>query len=124
VEQRTLGKTGLKVSVLGLGGVFISSIGSKRVEAVRAIRRALELGVTYIDTARSYADSESVIGEALEGVSARPVISTKLGGWPMPFSSRSREGLLRSVDASMRELRVERLDMLMVHEPDRPGALA
>ena len=69
MEKRTLGRTGLKVSLFGMGGLFISSVGGKgRDEACSAIRRALELGANYLDSAPGYADSEEVLGIALKGI--------------------------------------------------------
>ena len=67
MEKRTLGRTGLEVSVLGMGGLYVSSAGARgRNEACRAVHRALELGVNYVDTAPNYRDSEEVLGIALE----------------------------------------------------------
>jgi aryl-alcohol dehydrogenase-like predicted oxidoreductase len=122
VRTRRLGRTGLEVSELALGGLFVSSYGSPDFDQSRAaIHRALALGVNYVDTAPTYADSEEVLGRALEGVTAPYVLSTKLGGRPKPFDPRDRDGLLRSVEESLRLLRRDRIDILMVHEPDRPG---
>ncbi len=123
MEKRILGRTGLKVSVLGLGGLFVSSIGGKgREEACKAVRHALELGINYIDTAPSYADSEEVLGIALEGVPINSYyISTKLGGRPQPFDPKDKDALLKSVEESLRLLKRDYLDILMIHEPDRPG---
>jgi aryl-alcohol dehydrogenase-like predicted oxidoreductase len=69
MRYRTLGRTGIQVSELGLGGLFVSRIGGGREQATAAVRRALELGVNWVDTAPGYADSEEVLGIALEGVS-------------------------------------------------------
>lgn len=122
MERRVLGRTGVEVGVLGLGGLFVSNIGAGREEGVRAIRRAVELGVDYIDTARTYADSEAVIGEALAGIPEedRPHVVTKVGGWPEPFDPRDVELLRRSFDHSLQQLGVDRVAGLLVHEPDRP----
>ena len=91
MEKRILGRTGLEVSVLGMGGLFVSKVGGRgREEACRAARRALELGVSYVDTAPNYADSEEVLGMALEGAPQPYYISTKLGGRPKPFDPKNR----------------------------------
>ena len=67
MEKRTLGRTGLEVSVLGMGGLYVSSAGDRgRDEACRAVHRALELGVNYVDTAPNYHDSKEVLGIAFE----------------------------------------------------------
>ncbi len=121
MEYRTLGRTGLEVSVLSMGGLFVSKIGGERRPAHAAIHRALDLGVNYIDTAPGYLDSEEVIGEALEDVTRPYVISTKLGGRPEPFNPQDVDGLKSSFAESLRLLKRETVDILMVHEPDRPG---
>jgi aryl-alcohol dehydrogenase-like predicted oxidoreductase len=121
VKYRTLGKTGLEVSELGMGGLFVSSHGAKREEGVRAARRALELGVNYVDTAPGYRDSEEVLGEALEGVPQPYILSTKLGGRPQPFDPQDAGALRASVETSLRLLKRDQIDILMIHEPDRPG---
>ena len=121
MKYRMLGKTGIKVSELGLGGLFVSSLGTTREEAGHAVRRALELGVNYIDTAPGYLDSEEVLGFALEGVERPYILSTKLGGRPKPFDPQDKDGLRRSVEDSLRLLRRDYIDILMIHEPDRPG---
>jgi aryl-alcohol dehydrogenase-like predicted oxidoreductase len=122
MERRTLGRTGLEVGVLGLGGLFVSRVGGRgRREARRAVRQALELGVNWVDTAPSYADSEEVLGYALRGAREPFFLSTKLGGRPQPFDARDRAALRRSVEESLRLLRRDHVDVLFVHEPDRPG---
>jgi aryl-alcohol dehydrogenase-like predicted oxidoreductase len=121
MNYRTLGKTGLTVSELGMGGLFVSSFAAEREEGCRAVRRALELGINYVDTAPGYLDSEEVMGEALEGVEQPYILSTKLGGRPQPFDARDAEALRRSVEESLRLLHRETIDILMIHEPDRPG---
>ncbi|MGC8668497.1 MAG: aldo/keto reductase [Chthonomonadales bacterium] len=121
MRTRTLGKTGSRVSELGLGGLFVSSVGGSYDQSRSAIRRALELGVNYIDTAPTYADSESVIGRALEGYGGPLILSTKLGGRPQPFDARNRDHLFASVEESLRLLKRDHVDILFIHEPDRPG---
>jgi len=121
MHYRTLGKTNLQVSELGMGGLFVSSFGAEREEGVRAVRRALELGVNYVDTAPGYRDSEEVLGAALDGVEQPYVLSTKLGGRPQPFDAQDKDALRQSVETSLRLLRRDQIDILMIHEPDRPG---
>ncbi|MDI7275716.1 MAG: aldo/keto reductase [Anaerolineae bacterium] len=116
-----LGRAGIEVSQLGLGGLFVSAYGGDYPQARAAIRRALELGIRYIDTAPGYGNSEEVIGRALEGIDTPLVLSTKLGGRPQPFRPQDRACLMQSVEESLRLLRRDRIDILMIHEPDRPG---
>ena len=105
MKTRILGKTGLRVSELALGGLFISSIGGEFQQSKKAILRALELGVNYIDTAPSYANSEEVLGEALRDVDTPLILSTKLGGRPQPFQPQNKECLMKSVEESLKLLR-------------------
>ena len=122
MEKRTLGRTGLEVSMLGMGGLYVSSAGARgRDEACRAVHRALELGVNYVDTAPNYRDSEEVLGIALEGVTQPYFLATKLGGRPQPFNPQDKDLLRQSVDESLRLLKRDYIDILLVHEPDRPG---
>jgi aryl-alcohol dehydrogenase-like predicted oxidoreductase len=121
MKYRTLGKTGLEVSELSLGGLFVSSVGGEYDQAKAAIDRALALGVNYIDTAPGYANSEEVLGKALEDVDAPFILSTKLGGKPQPFDPQNKDCLLRSVEDSLKLLKRDTIDVLMIHEPDRPG---
>jgi len=110
------------VSLLSLGGLFVSKVGgADRQRAYDAVHRALELGVNYVDTAPSYADSEEVLGEAFDGVAQPYILSTKLGGNPQPFDAKNLDQLKFSFAESLRLLKRDSVDILMVHEPDRPG---
>lgn len=120
MRQRILGKTGIAVSELGIGGFFLSRFGSSFEDSRRAVLRAVEGGVNYLDTAPGYADSEEVVGRILRDVRAPLVISTKLGGRPQPFDPRDKTQLHASVRESLRLLGREVIDVLIVHEPDRP----
>lgn len=121
MQKRTLGRTGLAVTELGMGGVFVASFASEFDQAKQAIRRAVDLGVNYIDTAPGYGNSEEVFGKALEGVAAPLIFSTKLGGRPSPFDAKSKDHFRQSFETSLKLLKRDRVDMLLVHEPDRPG---
>jgi aryl-alcohol dehydrogenase-like predicted oxidoreductase len=121
MKRRIFGKTGLEVSELGLGGLFVSSFGSDYEQARKATLRAVELGVNYIDTAPGYYNSEEVIGSILGNVTSPLVVSTKLGGRPLPFLPQDKASLLNSVEESLRLLKRDYIDILMIHEPDRPG---
>jgi len=121
MNTRPLGRTGLQVSELALGGLFVSSVGGEYDQARATIHRALQLGVNYIDTAPSYANSEEVLGKALKDVKTPFILSTKLGGRPKPFRPQDKDGLMKSVKRSLRLLKRDHVDILMIHEPDRPG---
>lgn len=121
VNRVVLGRTGLEVSRLGLGGLFTSRFGGTFEQSRGAVRRALELGINLIDTAPGYADSEEVLGRILADVTAPVILSTKLGGRPQPFDPKDRTGLRASVAESLRWLHRDRVDLLLIHEPDRPG---
>ncbi|HEV7282444.1 MAG TPA: aldo/keto reductase [Pirellulaceae bacterium] len=124
MRLRTLGKTGIKVGELSLGGLFTSSLAGGVDETKKILRRAVELGVNLIDTAPAYADSEATLGPALAEIDAPLVISTKLGGRPQPFDPQDPAGLTSSVEESLRLLGRETIDLLFIHEPDRPGQYA
>jgi aryl-alcohol dehydrogenase-like predicted oxidoreductase len=121
MEYRTLGPTGLRVSALGMGGLFVSRYGGEREQGIAAIHRALDLGVNFFDTAPGYGDSEEVVGLGLAGVSQEHYLSTKLGGRPQPFDAKDKAALRRSVEESLRLLKRDHIDLLIIHEPDRPG---
>ncbi|NLV74285.1 MAG: aldo/keto reductase [Chloroflexi bacterium] len=119
MEKRRFGKTNLEVTLLGLGGLFISKVGGAYPQARETILAALDRGINYIDTAPGYLDSEEVLGRALQGVETPFVLSTKLGGRPQPFNAQDRKGLEASFAESQRLLG-RPIDLLMIHEPDRP----
>ena len=121
MKTRQLGKTGLQVSELAAGGLFLSSYGGEFEQSRKALLRAVEVGVNYIDTAPNYFNSEEVVGQILQEITQPLILSTKLGGRPKPFEPQNKERLLQSVEESLRLLNRDVIDILMVHEPDRPG---
>jgi aryl-alcohol dehydrogenase-like predicted oxidoreductase len=123
MRTNVLGRTGLKVSHLGLGGLAFR----KGVDASTAlVRRATELGITYIDTAAGYGNSEECLGPALDALKPKIVLSTKLGahGGDTAFAPQDKAALTRCVETSLRFLKRDRVDILMIHEPDRPAQYA
>lgn len=90
-------------------------------EACRIVHHSLECGINYIDTAPVYGNSEEIIGKALATTDKPCLLSTKLGGKPKPFNPLDRVALRRSLEESLRLLNRERIDILFIHEPDRPG---
>ncbi len=120
MQMRRLGRTALEVSVLSIGGLYTSSLAGGASETRRIMQRALELGINAIDTAPAYADSEQTVGQAIRGLDAPLIITTKLGGRPQPFNPQDSDALRTSVHESLRLLGREQIDLLMIHEPDRP----
>ena len=124
MEYRKLGRTDLNVSVLSIGGLYTSSLAGGEAETRRIMQRAVDAGINAVDTAPAYADSEATLGQALSGFNAPLCITTKLGGRPQPFDAQDAAGLRRSVDESLRLLGRDHVDILMIHEPDRPQQYA
>jgi aryl-alcohol dehydrogenase-like predicted oxidoreductase len=120
MQTRRLGRTELDISVLSIGGLYTSSLAGGEAETRRILQRAIELGVNAIDTAPAYADSEKTVGQAIHGIDAPLIVTTKLGGRPQPFDPQNIDALRESVDESLRLLGRDHIDVLMVHEPDRP----
>ena len=111
------------VSPLTLGGLFTSDLGGGVDATVDTLTRAFDLGINFIDTAPAYANSEETLGKALKRVTNIPdnlVISTKFGGRPKPFDPRNKAHLLASAEESLKLLGRESIEVMIVHEPDRP----
>ncbi|MFH1169339.1 MAG: aldo/keto reductase, partial [Chloroflexota bacterium] len=75
MEKKRLGRTGLMVTKLGFGGIPIQRVSEN--DAVAVVRRCLELGINYIDTATNYTTSETRVGKAIAGRSEGLIIATK-----------------------------------------------
>ena len=128
MEQRTLGGQGLRVSALGLGcmGMTFAYGGQDDTESRATIERALELGVTFLDTADMYGPftNEAVVGEALKPVRDRVTIATKFGfaydagGKPTGGLDSRPETIRRGTDSSLRRLRTDHIDLLYQHRVD------
>lgn len=92
-------------------------------DSIRAIHRAIELGVNWIDTAAVYGlgHSEEVVGRALKGLKPRPLVATKCGRcWDErgePFSRLKRESIHAEAEASLRRLGVDAIDLYQIHWP-------
>ena len=133
MEKRRLGKNGPEVSALGLGCMgFTQSYPPfpPKEESVRALRAAVDLGITFFDTAEVYGpfENEELLGEALAPVRDRVVIATKFGydldqrvldasNRPVTLSSRP-ETIRRAVEGSLRRLRTDRIDLYYQHRVD------
>jgi aryl-alcohol dehydrogenase-like predicted oxidoreductase len=130
LETRRLGKTDLHITPIGFGAWAIGGADWKfgwgaqdDADSIGAIRRALELGVNWIDTAAAYGfgHSEEVVARALDGLSERPLVFTKCGLVPTGDGGArediSRASIHAECEASLRRLRVEAIDLYQIHWP-------
>ena len=143
LEKKTLGKSGLAVTRVGLGCAPLGGLYGdiSESQALEVVHRALSLGMNVIDTAPlyGYGKSEGRIGNALQGISRDSyVLATKVGRllvplgegdsnqdaqWADPPPVRpkfdfSYDAVMRSFEASLKRLRVDRIDILHIHDPD------
>jgi len=109
MKYRVLGKTGLKISTLGFGGIPIQRIDAEGTKVL--IGKLLDAGVNYIDTARGYTVSESYLGYALEGIRDQFVLATK-------SMSRTKDAMAADIDTSLSNLRTDYIDLYQVHNPN------
>jgi aryl-alcohol dehydrogenase-like predicted oxidoreductase len=123
-EHRILGRTGVSVSPLCLGTMMFGAWGNPDHEdATRIIHRALDAGVNFVDTADVYArgESEEILGRALGGRRDGVVLATKfhgvMGDDPNERGN-SRRWIVREVEASLRRLQTDWIDLYQVHRPD------
>lgn len=109
MEYTTLGKTGLRVSRMGFGGIPIQKVDAAVTR--KLMERLAERGVNYIDTARGYTVSESFLGEALEGgLREKFVLATK-------SMSRTKEAMAQDIETSLHNLRTDYIDLYQIHNP-------
>lgn len=108
MEYRTLGKTGLRVSRMGFGGIPIQRIDAEGTKAL--MRQLVAAGVNYIDTARGYTVSESYLGYALEGIRDKFILATK-------SMARTKEAMAADIATSLGNLRTDYIDLYQVHNP-------
>ena len=108
MEYRVLGKTGLKISRLGFGGIPIQRIDAEGTKEV--IRHLHKAGVNYIDTARGYTVSEEYLGYALEGIRQDFVLATK-------SMARTKEAMAADIETSLKNLRTDYIDLYQIHNP-------
>ncbi|NIH78640.1 aldo/keto reductase [Amycolatopsis viridis] len=122
MRRRILGGTGIEVSEYTLGAMMFGAWGNQdHDESIRMIHTALDAGINFVDTADIYSDGESevIVGKALKGRRDDVVLATKghferLGGG----GSNSRRWLTKALDASLRRLDVDHVDLYQVHRPD------
>ena len=108
MEYRTLGKTGLKVSRMGFGGIPIQKIDEEGTR--RLLQEMAEKGINYIDSARGYTVSEQYIGYGLQGIRDKFILATK-------SMSRTKEAMAADIETSLKNFRTDYIDLYQVHNP-------
>ena len=123
MEYRRLGSSGLEVSVVGLG---TNNFGARidRESSLQVVREAVEQGINLLDTADTYGtgrQSEEYIGQAVKGIRSKVVIGTKVGirmGDGPNNAGASRQHIIEGVEASLRALDTDYIDLYQIHRPD------
>lgn len=108
MEYTTLGKTGLKISRMGFGGIPIQRISAEGTKGL--MTQLMEAGINYIDSARGYTVSEEYLGYGLEGIRDHFVIATK-------SMARTKEAMASDIETSLKNLRTDYIDLYQVHNP-------
>lgn len=109
MQLRRLGRTNLMVSCIGLGGMgFINRTNKHRLNFNKVINTALDAGINFIDTARSYYDSENIIGEAIKERRRECILATKT-------YLRSYRGAIKEIELSLKNLQTNRIDLYQLH---------
>lgn len=106
MEYRLLGKTGLKISRLGFGGIPIQRVDAEATS--KLMDKLISMGVNYIDTARGYTVSEEFIGKAISGRRDKFVLATK-------SMARTKEAMEKDIETSLKNLGTEYIDLYQVH---------
>ena len=122
MKYREMGRTGWQISEVSLGGAYLMGTDPERVQEStnEVLRRALELGINYIDTAPLYGKSEELLGGALEGVAEHFYVATKVGYDPPNFDYR-RDNVLWSIERSLQRLHIPKLATAQIHEVNMAG---
>jgi aryl-alcohol dehydrogenase-like predicted oxidoreductase len=124
MKNRTLGRTGVKVSPLCLGAMMFGAWGNRdHDDSIRIIHRALDAGINFIDTADLYSagESEQIVGKALQGRRDDVVLATKFHGAmgeDPNHQGNSRRWIIKECENSLRRLNTEWIDLYQVHRPE------
>jgi aryl-alcohol dehydrogenase-like predicted oxidoreductase len=124
MHYRILGGTGIEVSVHCLGTMMFGSVGNPdHDDCIRIIHAALDRGINFVDTADMYSagESEQIVGKALQGRRDEVVLATKVHfqmGKGRNRSGNSRRWILKAVEASLKRLNTDWIDLYQVHRPD------
>ena len=116
LPKRILGNTGEQISILGLGGEGLLRLFERGREAVPLIQRAMDLGITYFESARSYGSSEFYYGRALKERRKDIFLASKT-------QDRTKDGALRHLETTLKNLRTDYLDLWMIHDVRTPKDL-
>jgi predicted aldo/keto reductase-like oxidoreductase len=109
MQTRTLGRTGERVTILGLGGEGILRTHDYEREAYDLINTALDLGITYCESARAYAGSETYYGKALRERRSQVFLTSK-------SHARDKKGALEHLEATLRNMKTDHIDLWQVHD--------
>ena len=109
LPKRIFGNTGEEISILGLGGEGLLRSFDRGKEAVPLIQRALDLGITYFESARAYGGSEAYYGSALKERRKEVFLASK-------SQDRTRDGALRHLEETLKKMRTEYLDLWLIHD--------
>lgn len=127
MEQRDFGRTGLRVSLLGYGAGAVGGlmVRGTPAERERSIGRALDAGISYFDTAPLYGDglSETHLGQALRALKADPRVGTKVRVKPEMRAAGLGRALAEALEASLKRLGRESVDLYQLHNPLTAGAV-
>jgi aryl-alcohol dehydrogenase-like predicted oxidoreductase len=116
MEQRQLGKTDMRVSVLGFGGAEIGFERATPETVARLLADALDAGLNVIDTAECYEQSEELVGQAVGGRRKDYWLFTKCGHpGGLGTEDWSKASLLQSIERSLRRLRTDHVDLVQLH---------
>lgn len=108
---RTLGKTGLKLPILGYGGAALPTKWGNplsREDRVALVHHALDRGIRHFDTAGNYLESQAILGEALKGRRRDVCLQTKV-------ETTKPDEVRKAVESSLKELQTDHLDILLIH---------
>ena len=108
MQYTTLGKTGLRISRLGFGGIPIQRVDAAKTREL--MEELVRQGVNYIDTARGYTVSEAYLGEALCGIRDKFVLATK-------SMARTRDAMAADIETSLKNFKTDYIDLYQVHNP-------
>jgi len=118
LKRRSLGKTGMEPKALGIGCAWFGSDKSSDEDTIAGVRRAIDLGLDYIDTSAGYGQSERRVGLALtEGYRDKVRLQTKAGTHPDHRGDYSAKTIRWSVENSLRQLQTDYLDAVLIHDP-------